>query len=109
MKTLLILALSLAPLATACGGYVEPAPGETVDPHCGADGYVLPEAQPGDLYRVHGDGIQSAVMSNGSVDVTFNAPEGWVAFEVLTLDGSGPLVVQLRDADGTVCYPLEQL
>jgi hypothetical protein len=70
---------------------------------CGPDGYILPEALPGESYRADDPAIRSVVVSNGTV--TFGEP--W-SLSVDTLDGSGPLVVQFRDADHqTICPNLD--
>lgn len=70
---------------------------------CGPYGHILPEALPGELYRASDPAIRSVVVSNATV--TFGTP--W-SLSVDELDGSGPLVVQFRDAGhATICPNLE--
>ena len=59
------LRILLASLALfACGGHPDTSPGTEALPaaSCGPDGYILPEALPGDLLSASSDAIRSVVV-----------------------------------------------
>lgn len=89
-------------LAVACGGPVEsdptnPSPDE---PACGPDGYVLPGAQPGDVYRACGpERIQTTVTTGGEIAGYWERPCLTITVETVE-PGADELVVDLRGAGG---------
>jgi hypothetical protein len=90
--------------ALGCSGApTEPSATETSPAaSCGPDGYILPEALPGDLLSASSPLIASVVVSNGLLDWTVTGT-AWQA-TVAELHGPGPLVVAFRDADhGVIC------
>jgi hypothetical protein len=83
-------------LAFACSGHPDTPLASETSPaaSCGPDGYILPEALPGDLLSASSPLISSVVVSSGLLDWTVTGT-AWVA-TVAELHGPGPLVVAFR-------------
>ena len=100
--------LAALALAVACGSPVDstpaPEPGDPAQLACGAGGYVLEGAMPGDRFEACGpEKIQTTVTTGGTIYATWARP--CLTIEVTSVEpGATALVIDLRGAGGrSIC------